>query len=140
MRELNIQKIKMNEKSNQATPLRPKGDRLLDAPLVEMDLNQFMTQITSEVTWKEGDRNTITVYKSPKLRIVLIGLKKNAILKRHTAPGHISVQTLKGHIVFNTMKQDVNLKQGQMLSLQPKIPHEVSAVEESFFLLTMAMP
>lgn len=29
----------MEIKSNQATPQRPDGDRILDAPLVEMDLS-----------------------------------------------------------------------------------------------------
>lgn len=133
----------MENKSNDATPLRPKGDRLLNAPLVEMNLNQFIEQLKTETTWKDGDRNTITIFKSDKLRIVLIGLKQNAELKKHTAPGYISVQVISGKIVFTSdpdgTLQTVALTSGKMIALQPKIPHAVLANEESFFLLTMAV-
>ena len=42
----------MENKSNEATPQRPEGDRMLDAPVVEMDLNKLMLQIKSETTWE----------------------------------------------------------------------------------------
>lgn len=133
----------MENKSNDATPLRPEGDRLLNAPMVEMDLNKFIEQLKSEVTWQDGDRNTITVFKSEKLRIVLIGLKKNAELKKHTAPGFISVQVVSGNINFTAdpdgVQQSADLKTGQMIALQPQIPHQVLAKEETFFLLTLAV-
>jgi len=38
----------MENKSNEATALRPEGDRVLNAPLVEMDLNKFMQQIKAD--------------------------------------------------------------------------------------------
>lgn len=133
----------MENKSNDATPLRPEGDRILNAPLVEMDLNKFIEQLKSEVTWKDSDRNTITVFKSDKLRIVLIGLKPGAELKKHTAPGFISVQVIKGHIEFTAdpdgVQQKADLQVGQMIALQPQIPHHVLALEETFFLLTLAV-
>lgn len=133
----------MENKSNDATPLRPEGDRILNAPLVEMDLNKFIEQLKSEVTWKDSDRNTITVFKSDKLRIVLIGLKPGAELKKHTAPGFISVQVIKGQIEFTAdpdgVQQKADLQVGQMIALQPQIPHQVLAIEETFFLLTLAV-
>lgn len=133
----------MENKSNDATPLRPEGDRILNAPLVEMDLNKFIEQLKSEVTWKDSDRNTITVFKSDKLRIVLIGLKPGAELKKHTAPGFISVQVIKGQIEFTAdpdgVQQKADLQVGQMIALQSQIPHQVLAIEETFFLLTLAV-
>lgn len=134
----------MENKSNEATPLRPEGDRVLNAPMVEMDLNKFIDQLKGEVTWAESDRNTITVFKSDKLRIVLIGLKKNSELKKHIAPGYISVQLIKGQIEFTTNPDEENqhsakLGVGQMVALQPHIPHKVVALEESFFLLSLSV-
>lgn len=129
----------MENKSNEATPLRPQGDRILNANLVDMDLNKFMEQIKAETTWQESSINSITVFKSDLMRIVLIGLHKNGELKTHTAPGQISVQCLEGNIVFTAEAQSVDLQKGQMISLHPRIPHSVVAKEESFFLLTIAM-
>jgi quercetin dioxygenase-like cupin family protein len=129
----------MENKSNAATPQRPEGDRLLDAPLVKMDLNHLLEQVRNEASWKDSDRNSITVYKSENMRIVLIGLHENAEMKTHTANGIISVQVLTGHIKFTTEQQVVELETGQMLALKKQIPHSVLAVKETFFLLTMAM-
>jgi quercetin dioxygenase-like cupin family protein len=131
--------LEMINKSNEATPQRPQGDRMLNAPLVEIDLNKFITQIKKETTWAESDHNSITLFKSERLRIVLLGLHKNAELKTHAVNGTISVQVLQGKISFTTEQQTVVLEKGQMIALQPRIPHSVLAIKESFFLLTIAM-
>jgi quercetin dioxygenase-like cupin family protein len=129
----------MENKSNEATPQRPEGNRLLNADLVEMDLNRFIDQVRNESTWKESDRNSITIFKSDKMRIVLLGLHKGAELTTHTANGTISVQVLEGKIDFIAEPQTTTLQKGQMIALGEKIPHSVKALEESFFLLTLAM-
>lgn len=129
----------MENKSNEATPQRPEGDRMLNASLVTMDLNQFIEQLKNESTWRESDRNSITIFKSDNMRIVLLGLHDGAELKTHTANGIISVQVLEGHIKFTTEPQTAELQKGQMLALQKQVPHSVVALKESFFLLTLAM-
>jgi len=129
----------MENKSNEATPQRPEGDRLLDASLVSMDLNHLMEQVRNEPSWSDSDRNSITIYKAENIRIVLIGLHENAELKTHTANGIISVHVLEGHIKFTTDQQMTELEKGQMLALKRHIPHSVLALKETFFLLTMAV-
>lgn len=129
----------MENKSNEATPQRPEGDRLLDAPLVTMNLDHLIEQVRNEPSWKDSDRNSITIFKSDNMRIVLIGLHEHAELKTHTANGIISVHVLEGHIKFTTEQQVAELDKGQMLALKKQIPHSVLAVKETFFLLTMAM-
>jgi quercetin dioxygenase-like cupin family protein len=68
---------------------------------------------------------------------VLIGIHKNAELKKHKAYGDIHVQVLEGKINFCTEQQTVSLQRGQMIALKADIPHSVLALEDSFFLLTM---
>jgi len=128
----------MESKSNESTPLRPEGDRLLNAPLVEIDLNKFISQVKGEASWADSDRNSITLFKSETMRIVLVGLHANAELKTHTTRSVISVQVLEGEIKFTTEEQLVLLQKGQMVALQQKMPHSVHAQKESFFLLTVA--
>ncbi len=129
--------IQVENKSNEATPLRPEGDRLLDAPLVEMDLNNFILQIKHEITWATTDHNSITIFKSDNTTVVLIGMHQNAELKKHKAYGNIHVQVLEGKINFCTEQQTVSLQKGQMIALKADIPHSVLALEDSFFLLTV---
>lgn len=129
----------MENKSNEATPLRPEGERVLNAPLVEMDLNKFIEQVKSETIWADSDRNSITIYKSETVRIVLIGLREDAELKPHQANGVISVQVLDGKLNFSTAQESVSIEKGQMIALQENITHSVKALTDCFFLLTLSM-
>ena len=138
---LNTHKIHniMENKSNDATSQRPEGDRILNASLVEMNLNEFIKQIQSETTWADSDRNSVTIFKSESMRIVLIGLHKNAELKPHIANGVISVQVLEGKIEFTAEQQNTQIEKGQMIALQENITHSVKALTESYLLLTLTM-
>ncbi len=129
----------MENKSSDATPQRPDGERLLNAALVEMNLNEFIMQIRSEPNWANRDRNSVTIFKSDSMRIVLLGLHENAELKPHKANGVISVQVLEGKIEFTAGDQTAYLEKGQMIALQENIMHSVKALAESFFLLTLCM-
>jgi quercetin dioxygenase-like cupin family protein len=137
LNEAATENIKIEKKSNDATALRPEGDRILNAPFVEMDLNNFIIQIKEEITWTTTDHNSITIFKSDNTTVVLIGMHQNAELKRHKAYGDIHVQVLEGKINFCTEQQTVSLKKGQMIALNADIPHSVQALDESFFLLTV---
>ena len=97
----------------------------------------MIKQIKEESTWKDSDRNTITVFKTNGLRIVLIALHEGAEMVKHTANGHISVQVLEGQMKFTTDFQSVELSKGQMLALHERVPHSVLAIKESVFLLTL---
>jgi len=128
----------MEGKFNEATPQR-KEDHLVDAPKVFIDIPAFVNQLKQESSWSESDRNSLTVFKSDTLRIVLIGLHANAELKPHKANGVISVQVLEGTITFSADQQTFTLNKGTMIALHENIMHSVIAVTEAFFLLTMAM-
>ncbi len=129
----------MENKSNDATSQRPEGSRVLNAQLVEMNLHEFIDQIKNETTWTDSDRNSITIFKSETMRIVLMGLHENAELKAHKANGVLSIQVLEGKVNFITAQQSSIIEKGQMIALQENIIHSVMAVTESFFLLTLAM-
>jgi quercetin dioxygenase-like cupin family protein len=127
----------MTEKYNEATLARPEGDRTMDSQLVMIDLPVFMKQIKDEKTWKDGDRNAITVFKTDGLRIVLVALHKGTEMIEHSAAGIISVQVLEGHLTFSADGQSVELEKGQLLALHEGISHSVVAKTETMFLLTL---
>lgn len=127
----------MKEKFNKATTQRLQGDRIMDAPLVTIDLHRFTKQIREEKAWEDSDRNAITVFKTDGMRIVLVALHKNAEMSKHTADGMISVQVLEGQILFTAEEQSVEIRHGEMLALHENIPHSLLAKEETIFLLTL---
>ena len=127
----------MEEKSNEATSQRPRGSRILDATLVDINLNVLTTQVRNEQVWKDNDRNALTVFKSNGMRIVLIALHKGAQMDTHTADGMISVQVLEGKMSFTTGERSIEMGKGQMLAMHKGVPHQVLAMEETIFLLTL---
>ena len=128
----------METKYNESTEQRPEGGRIMDAPLVSIDVPGFIREIKNEDAWKKNDRNAITIYKTDGMRMVLIALHADAVMAKHTANGVISVQVLEGEIIFSAANQSVVLKKGQMVALHKGEPHSVAATKESVFLLTIA--
>lgn len=81
----------------------------------------------------------MTLVRSPKLQVVLVALHEGTVMPSHHAEGPITVQVLEGQIKFTAAGQIVTLGKSQMLSLASGIQHTVEAVEESAFLLTVAI-
>jgi quercetin dioxygenase-like cupin family protein len=127
----------MEVKFNTATTHRPEGARIMDAPLVAINLDSIIKQIKKEKKWRRSDRNAITVFKTTGLRIVLVAMRKDAEMVKHTVNGKISIQILKGKLQFNTAERSVKLSKGQMLALHEGIPHSVLAKKKVIFLLTL---
>ena len=61
-------------------------------------------------------------------------------LPEHKTEGRISVHVLSGHIRLRAAGRTFTLRSGGLLALDHEIPHDVEALEESAFLLTIAWP
>ena len=127
----------MQEKFNEATHNRPEGDRLVDAPLVPVDISSFIRQIKKEKAWDENDRNAITVFKSDKLRIVIVGLRKKAEMTTERPENIFSLQVLNGKIKVHTSETTIEIGKEKLFVLHANIPYKIVAVKKSVFLLTV---
>ena len=72
--------------------------------------------------------------------MVLTVLKSSAQLHEHKAAGRISVQAVAGHIRMHVQDKVFDLPAGHLLALERALPHDVEALEDSAFLLTIAWP
>lgn len=61
-------------------------------------------------------------------------------MNNHHADGRISILTLKGSIRLHLGRQTVEVPAGHLLMLERAIPHDLEAVQQSTFLLTIAWP
>ncbi|MBI4443327.1 MAG: hypothetical protein HY649_08135 [Acidobacteria bacterium] len=94
-----------------------------------------------EDSWLRGTgRSSKTLVKHPDLRIVLVLMKPNTVMHEHKANARISVQTISGHIRLRLSDRTVELPAGHLLTLDQCIPHDVEAVQESAFLLSLSWP
>lgn len=72
---------------------------------------------------------------SKEIRIVF---KKGQIMKDHKAPFTIVVQVLKGNIDFGVDAKTFKMNTGDLISLKPKVVHNLTAKEESVVRLTLS--
>lgn len=126
----------MEIKFNEATPKRPMGGRILDAPFVFIDLPNYIRQLQYKEEWDNKDRNSITVFKSDELTTVLICIKEAAVIGSNSIDGLMSVQVLEGKIKMQVETETVELLKGQVINLHAFIQHSIEAMEESILLIT----
>jgi quercetin dioxygenase-like cupin family protein len=113
----------------------------LSTPSLQLDISQEIAQLRQEDSWLRGTgRSSKTLVKHADLRIVLISMKANTRMHEHKATARISIQTISGHVRLNLAEQTVDLPAGQQLVLDQCLPHEVEALADSAFLLTLSWP
>jgi quercetin dioxygenase-like cupin family protein len=109
------------------------------APYLEFDIARELQQLHREGGWQSG-QNAKTLVKYDGLRVVLIALKARSRIPEHHTEGQVSIQTVVGHIQVRAQGRTFELRLGGLLALDQGVPHDVEAVEESAFLLTIARP
>ena len=113
----------------------------LAEPLLQFDLLEELQQLRHEDSWqRQTGRSSKTLAKYPDFRIILVLMKANTQMNEHRAEGRISIHHLLGKICIHLPDQKVNLAVGQLLVLDCGMVHNVEALEESAFLLTISWP
>jgi quercetin dioxygenase-like cupin family protein len=112
---------------------------LLDVPIFQCNLLEEIQTLHKEESWlKETGPSSKTLVKHSDMRVVLIAMNKNMIMREHKASARISIQTLVGHIRLKLADHTVDLPTGHLLALDPCVAHDVEAGEDSAFLLTLS--
>lgn len=135
----------MNEKAKHH-PIDDKANVLTRLPqlaqsLLRFDISAEIERLWKEESWQRGTgRSSKTLVKQPDFRIVLVAMKPNTEMKEHRAEGRISIQTITGHLRLKLPDSTVELPAGHLLALDRGITHDVEALAESAFLLTISWP
>lgn len=124
-------------KHNDATRNRPEGERIIDAPEVQIDIDKYVAQIKNEDAWQKNDRNSITVFKTDSLRIVIGGLHKGAEMLPHKAEGVMGIHVLEGTLDITTDQHNATIQADQIYVIHKGYNYRVVASEETIYLLTM---
>lgn len=116
-------------------PPEPTG-----TPLLSFDLQAELHRLRAEDhPWQAG-RNAKILVKYPDFRILLIALRPGAHMAEHKTIGSVSVQTVSGHVLVRAKGKVFDLPEGQLLSLEREMLHDVEALTESAIIVTIAWP
>ncbi len=121
------------QKATQPNPL------VLTGQSAEFTLEHDAEDLVRSPQWQTGIARKVLV-EYPDFQITLRRMKAGAHIPNHHNPGRISVQTVTGHIRMRADRKIFDLPKGAILVLDRAVTHDVEALEESVFLLTIALP
>jgi len=110
--------------------------------VIRRNLDDELKKLKDAPSWqRESGRSSETLVKYDEFRIVLVGMKPGSYMSHHRAEGPISIHAIGGKIrVHLPDDRTEDLKPGDLLTLDRCLEHDVEALEESSFLLTIALP
>lgn len=109
--------------------------------LLHVNLDNEIGLLRQEDSWRRGTgRSSKTLAKYPDFRIVLVLMKANSQMKEHHADARISIETLQGRVRLHLRDQTIDMGAGELVCLESGIEHDVEAIEESAFLITVSWP
>ena len=109
--------------------------------LLHFNLSDELRRLREEDSWTRGSgRSSKTLTKYPDFRIVLVLMKPGSEMKEHHAHARISIQTIHGRVRLQLPDQALELGCGELMCLESGIAHDVKAIEESAFLITVSWP
>src|SRR5690606_16338163 len=77
------------------------------------------------------------IVKTDQMELIRIDLPSGREIPEHNAPGHITVQCIKGSVDFSCHGTTRHLKKGQLLFLEPEEVHSLKSREDAAILLTV---
>jgi quercetin dioxygenase-like cupin family protein len=78
-----------------------------------------------------------TLIREEDMRVVLIVMRAGARIREHRANDTASIHALSGHVRVQLPDHAADLPAGRLLVLERGLRHDVEAVAESAFLLTL---
>lgn len=128
----------MSETREHEAHRRPHAPPMV-GPFMEFDLTAEIHRLHGETTWSTG-HNARTLIKYDDLRVVLTTLQACARVPPHKTEGRLSIHVLSGHLQVKASERTFRLRPGGLLALDAGVLHDIEALEESAFLLTLVWP
>lgn len=94
--------------------------------------------LTNDITYSEGKPTIQRLLETPFSKEIRIVFKAGQIMKEHKAPAPIVVELFEGAIDFGVEGSVHQLIQGDILTLDAKVPHDLKATKDSIVRLTLA--
>ncbi len=115
------------------------GGRHLADAVRQIDLAQEARALREDETWRREGHNASTLVKNERLRVVLVDMHAAARMGEHRTGSRVSIQVLTGRVRVVIPGRVLEVPAGQLVALDASMPHDVEAVEQSSFLLTIAL-
>ncbi len=130
--------MKQSEEHRQSLTRLPE----LASEVIRRNIGEELEKLKHAPSWeREAGRSSEAIVKYAEFRIVLVRMKPGSYMSHHRAEGPISVHVILGKVRIHLPDDQMeDLAYGDLLTLERGLEHDVEALEESAFLLTIAWP
>lgn len=101
------------------------------------DLAAIDAELRREDAYERDGHTARTLVRDGDIRIVLIVMRAGARIAEHRANETASIHALSGRVRLRLSDRDAELFAGSLLVLERDLRHDVEALAESAFLLTL---
>jgi quercetin dioxygenase-like cupin family protein len=115
--------------------LRPPPSSRFAGPEHQLDLAATLLALRSEASNAANGHRQIALMHQGPVRLVLFAFDAGGRIKEHTAPGWVTIHSLRGTVLVRTPNEVHRLTAGTLLSLAPGLKHDVEAEDEADMLL-----
>jgi quercetin dioxygenase-like cupin family protein len=104
---------------------------------LSFDLAAEADKLRREPTWQAHGHNAKTLVKHPDFRVVLIALRAGARMSEHKTDHCVTIHALEGQLRLQLPDGNVDLKGGSLLALEQTVLHDIEAITDSLFVLSL---
>jgi quercetin dioxygenase-like cupin family protein len=101
------------------------------------DLAAIQAEMRREDAYRSEGHTARTLVREEDMRIVLVVMKTGARIAEHQASDTVSIHALSGHVRLRLPDKVADVPAGRLIALGRGLRHDVEAVAESAFLLTL---
>lgn len=105
----------------------------------ELDLAEADRELREEDAYGRDGHTARTLVREPAMRIVLVVMRAGAKIAQHRSQDVASIHAISGRVRLALPARTVELPAGRLLVIAPRLAHDVEAVVDSAFLLTLAL-
>lgn len=117
-----------------------EAHRKLDLSMMSFTIADELAEMKTGEQWASTRRGAKTLVKNDDLRIVLVALSAGMTIHEHHVEGAISVSVVQGALRFTAKGKEQVLRNSDLLTLAAEVPHQVDAIEDCAFVLTVVQP
>lgn len=102
-------------------------------------LSAEIERLSATKPWAKGYVSKVLL-KARDLRLVLFAMQAGSRMPEHHSEGRIAVHCLRGAIRLQLPTEARDMREDDVLALDRRVEHDVQALEDSAFLLTIVLP
>jgi len=114
----------------------PKGDHPVQAQIHLLDLEEAADSLLQKL--RGTNRQSQNLAREAGVSVVMMAMEAADVVAEHSAAGPVTVQLIRGRARLTTAIDAVELHPGQMVLIQPGVRHDLSAIQRSVVVLTIA--